>query len=354
MEKKPLVSVIVAVYNQEPYVGKCLKSIINQTYRNLQIIVVNDGSTDDSLKIIERYKEKDNRIVVISKKNDGVAFARRDGLHIAEGKYVIFVDSDDYLTLSATEKLVELSEKYQVDSVIGDYYRKTGPIVRKVNSIPKNFTNIILSQKDLIDKYYISFFGVNILPVRVWGRIYRKDVIDRAMQSEVLHHKCWFEDEFFNVMFHPYLSSLYLSEIPVCIYRYGGITCRFNPKLTELFDFSDIRIKLLDKYRYERGYIPLFIEYKNILYGELLQRIQYLHQDKKDLLKYISTEISNRYLVKRMRDYLKNDIPEGLRPIIFDDYEIICANAFNLAKKNRFRFLIKKAIAFIINIQKLL
>lgn len=349
MEKEPLVSVIVAVYNQESYVGKCLKSIINQTYRNLQIIVVNDGSTDNSLNIINKYKETENRIDVISKKNEGLAFARRDGLSVAIGKYVVFVDSDDYLLFSAIQDLVKLSEKYQVDSVIGLFYRKYGPVVRKGHFMLNLPINKVLQGKELMDDYYISFFGINILPVNVWGRLYRKSVIDRAMQSECLYHKCcgqMGEDEFFNVMLFPYLRSLYVTDIFVSVYRWGGMTCRYNKYLAGLFDFSDMRIKLLDRFSYERGYYYLFIEYKNILYSELLQRIQYLHQDKETLIEYIGAELSSRYLVERMKEYFNDDCPSYMRPLVNDDYESIYLHTLDLAMADRKRFMLKKIFSY--------
>lgn len=348
MEKEPLVSVIVAVYNQESYVGKCLKSIIKQTYRNLQIIVVDDGSTDNSLKIIETFRGKDRRIVVISKKNEGVAFARRDGQNVAKGEYVVFVDSDDYLLISAIMDLVELSEKYQVDSVIGNNYIKYGPVLRERHFMPELPINKVLQGKELMEYYYISFFGKNILPVNVWGRIYRKSVIDKAMENDCLYHercKKMGEDEYFNVMLFPYLKSLYVTDKIVSVYRWGGVTCRYNKNLPELFDFSDVRVKLLDRFNYEKGYLFLFVEYKNVLYSELLQRIQYLHQDKETLIEYIGTELSNRYLVKRMKEYYNNtDCPQSLKPLVEEDYEKMFIHALDLVKANRWKFLIKKIL----------
>ena len=102
---KDKISIIVPVYNVEKYLKKCLNSIINQTYTNLEIIVVNDGSLDNSDLIIKEFKELDNRIIYIKKENGGLSSARNAGLDIATGKYVLFVDSDDWLDLNAIEKL---------------------------------------------------------------------------------------------------------------------------------------------------------------------------------------------------------------------------------------------------------
>ncbi len=92
-----LISVIIPIYNGEKYVKQALDSVINQTYNNLEIIIINDGSTDNSLNIIKDYQSKDKRIVIIDKQNNGVSSARNDGIKKSSGKYIMFLDSDDYL-----------------------------------------------------------------------------------------------------------------------------------------------------------------------------------------------------------------------------------------------------------------
>ena len=190
MEKSPLVSVIIPVYNQESYVEKCLKSIVNQTYRNLQIIVVNDGSTDNSLIILNKYKKKDNRIVVLTKKNEGVALARKEGLQMAKGDYVAFVDSDDFLPKSAISELMEPARQYMVDVVIGSLCRYfLGGIKKELHQSSQLSVNRPILREELFNKYFISFFGINILPVNMCGGLYRKSVVDIAMQKEKLFDK---------------------------------------------------------------------------------------------------------------------------------------------------------------------
>ena len=110
MEKfldKDKISVIVPVYNVEKYLSKCIDSILSQTYKNLEIILVDDGSPDSSPKICDKYKERDNRIKVIHKKNGGLASARNAGMDIATGKYIGFVDSDDMIAEDMYEVLLE-------------------------------------------------------------------------------------------------------------------------------------------------------------------------------------------------------------------------------------------------------
>mgnify|MGYP002721121269 FL=1 len=116
------ITVIVPVYNVENYLNKCLDSIIKQTYQNLEIIVVNDGSTDNSGTICQEYAQKDDRIVYIEKENGGLSDARNAGLDRMTGSYVTFVDSDDWIELDYVETLYKKIVEYQADIAIGNYY----------------------------------------------------------------------------------------------------------------------------------------------------------------------------------------------------------------------------------------
>src|SRR5690554_7984530 len=97
----PKISVIIPVYNKAPYLEQCLNSVINQTYKNLEIIIIDDGSTDNSLEICEKYRKKDERIQLISQENQGVSVARNKGIQKASGEWIYFLDADDYLELDA-------------------------------------------------------------------------------------------------------------------------------------------------------------------------------------------------------------------------------------------------------------
>ena len=120
----PKISVIVPVYNVEKYLAECLDSIINQTLKDIEIICLNDGSTDNSLAILKEYASKDSRIILIDKQNDGLGYTRKIGLDNATGKYILFCDSDDYYAeLTAFEELYNYIEKVKVDVVIFECIR---------------------------------------------------------------------------------------------------------------------------------------------------------------------------------------------------------------------------------------
>lgn len=120
---EPLISVIVPVYNVEPYLRKCVDSILNQTYRNLEIILVDDGSPDGCPAICDEYAEKDERVKVIHKKNGGLSDARNAGMAVARGEYLSFVDSDDMLPPDAMEILIKTAISEKADIVIGGHNR---------------------------------------------------------------------------------------------------------------------------------------------------------------------------------------------------------------------------------------
>ena len=114
----PLVSVIIPVFNTEDYLGQCLDSAVNQTLKDIEIICINDGSTDHSPAILEEYQAKDPRVVIISQDNRGLSAARNCGMIKARGKYVYFLDSDDYVDSETLKRSTELAEKNDLDAVV--------------------------------------------------------------------------------------------------------------------------------------------------------------------------------------------------------------------------------------------
>ena len=122
MFTNPIVSVIVPVYNTEFYLEDCLNSIVNQTYRSIEIILINDGSTDRSYEIMNNYSIRDDRVVVLSQSNNGVSAARNAGLKVAKGKYILFVDSDDFIRNDAVEILCRQAILTNAEIVLGNVY----------------------------------------------------------------------------------------------------------------------------------------------------------------------------------------------------------------------------------------
>ena len=118
---QPLVSIILPVYNAQNHLARCIGSILDQTYKNIELIILNDGSKDHSLPVCEEFRAKDSRIVLVDKENSGVSDTRNLGLKLAGGEYVQFVDSDDYIDPDFTQHLVEAAETHHADLVIAPY-----------------------------------------------------------------------------------------------------------------------------------------------------------------------------------------------------------------------------------------
>lgn len=147
------VSIIVPIYNEEENLRKCIESLINQTYKELEIILINDGSTDNSKEIIESFKDK--RIVAIHKKNTGISDTRNIGIDKSTGDYIMFVDSDDYLELNCIERLIETAEKENSEIVMFNYYLET-PSKRIEIKLPKIEARNLKEDKDLLTKIHLG------------------------------------------------------------------------------------------------------------------------------------------------------------------------------------------------------
>lgn len=118
----PKVSVVITAYNIAPYIGRCLDSVAHQTLSDIEIIVINDGSQDDTLSVIEQYRDADSRIIVIDKPNQGLTLARRSGVEMAKGAYILHLDGDDYLELNALELLYDRGREMEADIVVLDFW----------------------------------------------------------------------------------------------------------------------------------------------------------------------------------------------------------------------------------------
>jgi glycosyltransferase involved in cell wall biosynthesis len=169
----PLVSILVAVYNVEEHLNKSLNSIIHQTFKNLEIIIVNDGSTDSSLSICENYRLIDSRIKLISKENEGLSSARNLGLELAKGDFIYMTDSDDYLLPDMIEKMVSLIIKSKADIAICDYFLNQESTQVNESKITVKRINDVMPDL-LIDK----------ISSQVWNKLFCKDVINSTRFPE--------------------------------------------------------------------------------------------------------------------------------------------------------------------------
>ena len=172
------VSVIVPIYNVEKYLAECLDSIVNQTLRDIEIICVNDGTTDNSAEIMEQYAQKDPRIKTITQENGGLSVARNSGLAIATGEYLFFTDSDDILELNALEKLYAISKEKDLDVLYFDHIRFYE------NGDPNTYFDRSAICQDYTKKIYdgVSFYRASrdggIYSPVVWSQFFSRSFMD--------------------------------------------------------------------------------------------------------------------------------------------------------------------------------
>lgn len=175
-------SVIVPIYNVEKYLRQCLESIVNQTFRDLEIILVDDGSPDKCGEICDEYAKKDNRIIVIHKANGGLSAARNDALNIATGEWIAFVDSDDWLDIDIYEKAITAGDRYDVDILLFNSYRNTDTKEKEISLFQKGFCS---SNREYIKSLQAGTMCKYLTPTQEltygypWDRIIKREFIKK-------------------------------------------------------------------------------------------------------------------------------------------------------------------------------
>jgi len=205
------VSVIIPVYNNEKFLKKCLISVLNQTYSNLEIILIDDGSTDQSLKICNDISEEDSRVIVLSKHNEGQGIARNYGLTFCTGNFVTFVDADDYLDSYCIEKLMSFMIEYNVDFVVGGY--------KKVSSSKVLYEETYPNKKNLNPKKDISSRMLGDLPntddsikSTVWNSLYKRKIIIDNKITFSSERKVFSEDTVFNLDYMEFCTNAFICD----------------------------------------------------------------------------------------------------------------------------------------------
>lgn len=224
---QPLISVIIPVYNVEKYIKCCLESVLSQPYKNIEIILVNDGSLDNSGQICEEFSKKDKRIKVIHKENGGLSDARNWGIQGSTGDYLLFLDSDDFLKEGCMEEIAELLIKYNPDvliSLLYEYYEEGGRIVPEKFPLTNNEI-ITLDKVDLINR----IFGLIEWPAQKYI-VKRKIIVDNNLFFKVgfLH-----EDVDWTTRLFITAKRYAFNDKPFYFHRMdreGSITNTLNPK----------------------------------------------------------------------------------------------------------------------------
>lgn len=219
--KEDLVSVIIPIYNASQYLRNTIECILNQTYKNLEIILLNDGSTDNSLCICNEYREKDDRIIVIDKQNSGQGDTRNMGIELATGKYIYFADSDDIMDLNLIKTAVDgiKENDLYVFNYYHSYERKDGG---RTNQKERDFLEgdyRIGSDKERL-KFIANFFLNYGCGFEVWNRLYRADIIKNRNIKFPVFKPVIAEDACFNLFYLMHVSKLKVTNERLYYYLY--------------------------------------------------------------------------------------------------------------------------------------
>lgn len=242
-----MISIVVPVYNVAPYLPQCLDSLVNQTYRDIEIICVNDGSTDESAKILDEYAIRDNRVHVIHQQNRGLSGARNTALEKVQGEWIMFVDSDDWIDVTCCQKVLDCANKNNVDVVLWGYRKsyKDYSVDKKLFETDRFFFE---SEIKILRQQMIAPIGEDLKNIErmdglgtLWGKLYKRELM-AAKRLVDINEIGSAEDVLFNIdVFGWVQSAYYINE---CLYNYRkedqSYTKRYRPMLVQqwgcLFD----------------------------------------------------------------------------------------------------------------------
>lgn len=286
------ISVIVPVFNVENYLEKCIKSIINQAYKNIEIILIDDGSTDKSGIICDKFAQKYSNIKVIHKKNGGLSSARNKGIEIAKGRYLSFIDSDDWIEQNFYNELINSADKYEAEIVIAnkvEYIEKNGKYIKSNDN-----DILIFNSEQIIEKYIEGKW------IAAWDKIYKKELFnDCKFPVGVLN-----EDEAIMVKIFNKANKIIYNPKAIYFYRKrvsGSITSD-NSNLQNYFDWIN---HSLENYKFIKINYPSL--YKKAFARHLNSLIWTMH--------YISYRNDNKYNKEKL--WIKRKLIDNIFIILF-------------------------------------
>ncbi len=257
----PKVSMIVPVYNAEKTIGRCIESILNQEYKDFELILMDDGSKDESGTVCDKYAEGDSRVRVIHKENSGVSDTRNKALDLVRGTYLQFLDADDWITPDATRLMVEAAEQQNCDMVITDFYRVVGERVSHKGAIEEDG---ILSMDEfaaqMMENPADFYYGV------LWNKLYKREIVEKynlRMDSTI----SWCEDFMFNLEYIRHCKTFYALQVPIYYYvktkgslasQGMSISKTIKMKLMVFEYYNDFYKQVLTEEDYEKNRIQVY------------------------------------------------------------------------------------------------
>lgn len=299
--REPLISVIIAIYNPGKYLRGCLDSIVGQTYKNLEIILVDDGSTDDSLSVCNEYAEKDSRVIVHHKENSGVSATRNVGIRLARGDYFSFIDSDDYLEKDTYEYLMNIVNTHGVDAVNYEHFI-TFPNREQIHQ--------------LNDKNYGEFYRHQAIHQLVhnvlfaWNKLFSRKIIEGVFFDETIARG---EDSLFSIMAFDKADKIWFEKRP--LYHYiqsenSAVRGKFRKSQLTAVNLIDIYEPFFSE-KYPELYdaqMGIMLNLMTTLYFDMKADQEKLKREKKlvrNKFKELYKKVNLNKLPKKSRNKLK-------------------------------------------------
>ncbi|WP_091824678.1 glycosyltransferase family 2 protein [Prevotella sp. kh1p2] len=347
-----MISVIIPVYNickKKCQFLSAVRSIQLQSTQDWELLLVNDGSTDKTAQILQSLQEKDSRIRIISKSNGGVESARREGLHQAQGEYILHMDQDDVYRVDALQIMTEKMSQSQADVLIGNYarfifdYRLTfGEYHSESMSTEK-----LIIREEFMNRYYKSFFGINDLPVNIWNKLYRRSFIESVPEPPLTGQII--EDLSYNMHVLPYAQKIYILPEVLYYYRWGGFTSRYDTTLvdTALVGYQ-FKMNEIKKYNLPELIRSVSIEFLNYINSYFFSIVLYENVPTETFCSRAEA-IALLPEMKEVELYMRENEIQALRfahinYMLSHDWATLYSYEKQQIKNNRLRYLLKKIL----------
>lgn len=305
-----IVSIIVPVYNSSSYVSKTIDSILNQTYKYFELILIDDGSTDSSLTILKSYEKKDNRIKVISKTNEGTSSTRNLGISIAKGKYISFIDSDDWIENDMIEIMLDKIKSSQAECVLCGYYMDRFLSNNKVNtSIVSSSSGIYTDKNNQLTDKVMELKKGGLIDSGC-NKLYQLNIIRKYNLSMPVGEL--YEDTEFNFKYFHYVDKLCVVEKPLYHYVQRNISRNTTNKTLNKFLYLSKRVLTM----YE------FLKSKNGLNNKNIEALQYW------FVRYFYSMCIDLYYSKNDFNNFVYGIPDSETYLLLKNFNVKYSNIF--------------------------